>query len=97
MRAFARSQTSRVSTTVRPPNTGEAARSFPSDQAYVRVLGVRLRPYVEFDDPPHDGDLAVQLILPFAAFEQFAIRRRPPTSSRSISVIWPCGLDWIRP
>jgi phenol hydroxylase P0 protein len=59
-----------------PPDTGETARSSQPDQAYVRVLGVRLGKYVEFEYSLGDGDLAVELILPFAAFEEFAKARK---------------------
>jgi phenol hydroxylase P0 protein len=45
------------------------------DQAYVRVLGVRLGKFVEFEFSLGDGVLAVELILPFAAFEEFTRTR----------------------
>jgi phenol hydroxylase P0 protein len=59
-----------------PPAADAASRSSDPEQAYVRVLGVRLGQYVEFEYSLGDGDLAVELILPFAAFEEFARSRK---------------------
>ena len=38
---------------------------------FVRVTGVRSGRYVEFEFSVNDADLTVDLILPFAAFEEF--------------------------
>ena len=38
---------------------------------FVRVTGVRSGRYVEFEFSVNDADLTVELILPFAAFEEF--------------------------
>nr|WP_294514295.1 phenol hydroxylase subunit [uncultured Rhodopila sp.] len=81
-----------------PPDTGEARRSANPDQAYVRVLGVRLGKYIEFEYSLGDGDLAVELILPFAAFEDFAKDRKairlPPADEVSVDLdrlAWRAG------
>jgi len=47
------------------------ARSDDPRQAYVRILGTRLGRFVEFEFSLGDGDLAVELILPLLAFEEF--------------------------
>ncbi len=49
---------------------------------FVRVTGVRSGRYVEFEFSVNDADLTVELILPFAAFEEFctmqeAVRIQP--------------------
>ena len=49
---------------------------------FVRVTGVRSGRYVEFEFSVNDADLTVELILPFAAFEEFcalqeAVRLQP--------------------
>jgi len=44
-------------------------------QAYVRVTGTRLDRYVEFEFSVNDADLTVELILPFAAFDEFCRQR----------------------
>lgn len=44
-------------------------------QARVRVLGTRLGRFVEFEFALYDGDLAVELILPTRAFEEFCQAR----------------------
>ena len=38
---------------------------------FVRVTGSRLGKYVEFEFSVNDADLTVELILPFAAFDEF--------------------------
>jgi phenol hydroxylase P0 protein len=38
---------------------------------FVRVTGTRLDRYVEFEFSVNDADLTVELILPFAAFDEF--------------------------
>ena len=38
---------------------------------FVRILGTRGDRYVEFEFSINDSDLAVELILPFAAFDEF--------------------------
>jgi len=44
-------------------------------QARVRILGTRLGRFVEFEYALGDGDLAVELILPTKAFEEFCKAR----------------------
>lgn len=46
-------------------------RSNDKRQAYVRVLGTRLGRFAEFEFSLGDSDLAVELILPLLAFEEF--------------------------
>ncbi len=38
---------------------------------FVRVTGARSNRYVEFEFSVNDADLTIELILPFAAFEEF--------------------------
>ncbi|WP_298423041.1 phenol hydroxylase subunit [Rhodoblastus sp.] len=38
---------------------------------FVRIIGSRLGRYVEFEFSVNDRDLAVELILPFNAFDEF--------------------------
>lgn len=38
---------------------------------FVRIIGTRLGKYVEFEFSVNDADLAVELILPFEAFDEF--------------------------
>jgi phenol hydroxylase P0 protein len=38
---------------------------------FVRVTGIRLDRYVEFEFSVNDADLTIELILPFAAFDEF--------------------------
>ena len=49
---------------------------------YVRVTGLRSGRHVEFEFSVNDADLTVELILPFAAFEEFCalqeVVRLPP-------------------
>jgi phenol hydroxylase P0 protein len=47
------------------------ARSIPGIKKYVRIIGTRLGKYVEFEFSVNDADLTVELILPFAAFDEF--------------------------
>lgn len=56
---------------------GRGAPGFAGDpmQAHVRVLGTRLGRFVEFEYSLGDGDLAVELILPTKAFEEFCRAR----------------------
>lgn len=53
------------------------SRNYNGDQlrAYVRILGTRLGRFVEFEYSLGDGDLAVELILPPKAFEEFCAER----------------------
>lgn len=44
-------------------------------QAYVSILGIRLERFVEFEFSLGDGDLAVELILPIVAFDEFCKAR----------------------
>lgn len=48
-----------------PPEEGILGRSF------VRVLGTRLGRFVEFEFSVNGPDLSVELVMPFAAFEEF--------------------------
>lgn len=52
-----------------------ATRDVGADRAalkkFVRVTGTRLDRYVEFEFSINDSDLTVELILPFAAFDEF--------------------------
>jgi phenol hydroxylase P0 protein len=55
---------------------------------FVRVTGVRSGRYVEFEFSVNDADLTVELILPFAAFEEFctlqeAVRLKPAAEAAS--------------
>ena len=63
-------------TAQQPPATGVTSRSANPDQAYIRVLGVRQKRFVEFEYSLGEGDLAVELIMPFAAFDEFAKARK---------------------
>jgi len=40
-------------------------------RAYARVTGTRRSAFIEFQFLLDDGDLAVELIMPFKAFEEF--------------------------
>lgn len=58
-----------------------AGRPVGSDEgdpfkSYVRILGTRLGRYVEFEYSLGDGCLAIELILPLAAFEEFCAARQ---------------------
>jgi phenol hydroxylase P0 protein len=59
-----------------PPERAPGLRSDDSGQAYVRVLGTRAGKFVEFEFSLGDGDLAVELILPFLAFAEFCKDRK---------------------
>jgi phenol hydroxylase P0 protein len=59
-----------------PPDSTSGSRSTDSGQAYVRVLGTRSGKFVEFEYSLGDGDLAVELILPFLAFAEFCAERK---------------------
>ncbi len=43
----------------------------PLGKAFVRVTGTRLGRFVEFEFSVNDADLTVELVLPFAAFDEF--------------------------
>ena len=47
------------------------ARGEASMRKFVRVTGMRLDKYVEFEFSLNDADLTVELILPFSAFDEF--------------------------
>lgn len=71
-------------------------------RAHVRILGTRLGRFVEFEYALGDGDLAVELILPPQAFEEFcrardAIVDAPDASTaESIEqVAWRAGLPGL--
>lgn len=78
-------------------------RSVSSDitdpmQARVRVLGTRLGRFVEFEFALYDGDLAVELILPTKAFEEFCQARGalvstadPQTAEAIEQMAWRAG------
>ena len=51
--------------------TPSGVRVAASMQKFVRVTGTRLDKYVEFEFSVNDADLTVELILPFAAFDEF--------------------------
>ncbi len=51
--------------------TPESARATTAIRKFVRVIGTRLGKYVEFEFSVNDADLTVELILPFAAFDEF--------------------------
>jgi phenol hydroxylase P0 protein len=52
---------------------------------FVRIIGTRLGKYVEFEFSVNDADLAVELILPFEAFDEFCALQNaavlPPDSA----------------
>lgn len=48
-----------------------AARPDAPMRKFVRIIGSRLGRYVEFEFSVNDQDLAVELILPFSAFDDF--------------------------
>ncbi|UJX47945.1 phenol hydroxylase [Xanthobacter sp. YC-JY1] len=50
-------------------------------QARVRILGTRLGRFVEFEFALYGGDLAVELILPARAFEEFCQLRGAAVSA----------------
>ena len=58
-----------------PSDSTAGSRSTDSGQAYVRVLGTRSGRFIEFEFSLGDGDLAVELILPFLAFAEFCADR----------------------
>lgn len=69
-----------------------------ADQAFVRILGIRLGRYVEFEYSLGDGTLAVELILPSRAFEDFCRERRaivrapdPQTAETLEQIAWRAG------
>lgn len=56
--------------------TDRTAPVSPDMTAFVRVTGIRGGRFVEFVYGLGDGDLAVELIMPFAAFDEFCVRQR---------------------
>lgn len=44
--------------------------------SYVRVTGIRNGRFVEFEFALGDADLSVELIMPFAAFDEFCRQRQ---------------------
>lgn len=56
--------------------TAPVSPATPDMTAFVRVTGIRGGRFVEFVYGLGDGDLAVELIMPFAAFDEFCIRQR---------------------
>ncbi|MCL2716316.1 MAG: phenol hydroxylase subunit [Alphaproteobacteria bacterium] len=57
------------------PPGGSGGSGNAEAAAYVRILGVRLGRFVEFEYALDDGLLSVELILPFAAFQEFCRAR----------------------
>lgn len=45
-------------------------------QAFVRVTGMRLGRYVEFEFSLNDADLTVELVMPPAAFQEFCAAQK---------------------
>lgn len=67
-------------------------------QARVRILGTRLGRFVEFEYSLGDGTLAVELILPTKAFEEFCRTRSaevlppdPKTAETLEQMAWRAG------
>lgn len=56
-------------------STESPARPLAADardaRSTVRVLGIRLDKYVEFEFSLNDPDLTVELVMPFTAFDEF--------------------------
>jgi len=51
---------------------GDASARVDSQlRKFVRIIGSRLGRYVEFEFSVNDQDLTVELVLPFAAFDEF--------------------------
>lgn len=72
------------------PNRGEQIGSIESvggktkaARAFVRITGMHLGRFLEFDFSLNDQDLTVQLVMPAAAFEEFCAAHEaeilPPT------------------
>ncbi len=58
------------------PPEGSPRRAGAGEHAsFVRVTGTRLNRFVEFEYSLDDADLTVELILPFAAFDEFCRTR----------------------
>jgi phenol hydroxylase P0 protein len=77
---------------------GDGVRRDDLMQARVRILGTRLGRFVEFEYALGDGDLAVELILPTIAFEEFCKARSavvlPPDTATAEAVeqlAWRAG------
>lgn len=58
------------------PPVSEEAGFTRLGKAFVKIKGVRLGRFVEFEFSLNDEDLTVELVLPFAAFEEFRARYR---------------------
>ena len=79
--------------------SGEGPRSEHEPmQARVRILGTRLGRFIEFEYSLGDGDLAVELILPTKAFEEFCRDRAaivappdPETAESVEQMAWRAG------
>ena len=64
---------------------------------FVRIIGTRLGKYVEFEFSVNDADLAVELILPFEAFDEFcACRTRPFCRRTRLSPVNLSSLPGVR-
>ena len=63
------------------PESGSAGDAGDPMEAHVRILGTRLGRFVEFEYSLGDGDLAVELILPTRAFEEFCRERSAVVST----------------
>lgn len=66
--------------------------------AHVRILGVRSAKFIEFEYPLDDGLLAIELILPLEAFEEFCRARDadvlppdPETAETIERMAWRAG------
>ena len=80
------------------PDERIASSDDASMQARVRILGTRLGRFVEFEFSLGDDDLAVELILPTRAFEDFCRARRavvlppdPATAEMVEQMAWRAG------
>jgi len=62
---------------------------------FVRVIGMRLGRYVEFEFSVNDADLTIELILPIAAFDEFcALHEVTVLPSESATAGDPQHLAW---
>jgi phenol hydroxylase P0 protein len=66
--------------------------------AHVRILGVRSGKFIEFEYSLDDGLLAIELILPLAAFEEFCraqdadvLQPDPETAETIERMSWRAG------
>ena len=78
-----------------PPGGTETEN--PLGKAFVRVIGARLGRFVEFEFSMNDADLTVELVLPFAAFEEFRAAQHatvlptaPEAAAELETLAWRC-------